>query len=1103
MDLPNCIASLQKLLYKGFENTIESDLNWLNEVSGEFVRLFADLHKFMVFDCSGEKNSIVMEEIFLCIRQITVCIRNLEKVLTVEKEEGIVLTEDANFVVFLDAALDLLAPMTTFQENPENVAESNADAYVRSKEIRSIVDSLISQTLAFVNVALEKDKAALTAHCQRVLKECISLEEECAAECATDLNRRFKAELLEVALTHLEQTVNSSLLRLVCHVFVELSENPVATFREAVRRAKETDNESFLEGETEKFDLLLDRILQIGVLGIAFSGDQVAKSILKSCLASSECLDTALIPSIFTPSGSHSRILEEHWRSEMQTFQREIQKIIDTDAFCMATVDALSTLLEDSAQAGNPESLQVLLKHIEILQAHLQINEENLHLTGNAVQEKNLSDFRKMVVECEAALKLREAEKIEMGRITKRFRILLAVLKRFHGGLGNGCFVFDEGKTVESARDEAEEKVESPDFFQTLGINPHVSVILYKTRTAPTDSLVAQFSKLSLARTGGGASTKAPRRNLSLRRAMFRRIVEKNGNLEEAESTLNLNIEVSAYKYSADARREIRLKAHISRLSRLFVGQPKSFPPMVLRAAVLRRLIQQWCSLSGLGVAAQRNNSRNLQTLSYIKNFRRRTWTPVPPVLIAFSIFGYSFGSSAKEEEDKKKNALKMSDSSVEELIPQSDQFFDENKYREAYEVLLNHPERDTNVEVIWRIARGYYKTAKETENKTEKAALVRSGFEFIQRGLGIDDTHYAIHKWYAILLDAKSEQDGMWERVNQLHRVKHHMVRATECNPNDPTSWWILGCFEFGIADMSWYVMKIVQKALKEPPTGTYENALECFLRAENIKPMFYTTNHLWLGKCYKALKDPEKAKHHLNIAATTPVNSVEELIPQSDQFFDENKYREAYEVLLNHPERDTNVEVIWRIARGYYKTAKETENKTEKAALVRSGFEFIQRGLGIDDTHYAIHKWYAILLDAKSEQDGMWERVNQLHRVKHHMVRATECNPNDPTSWWILGCFEFGIADMSWYVMKIVQKALKEPPTGTYENALECFLRAENIKPMFYTTNHLWLGKCYKALKDPEKAKHHLNIAATTPVKNYDDKKCQEEALQLLKKL
>uniref|UniRef100_A0A1B0D5A2 Regulator of microtubule dynamics protein 1 n=1 Tax=Phlebotomus papatasi TaxID=29031 RepID=A0A1B0D5A2_PHLPP len=283
--------------------------------------------------------------------------------------------------------------------------------------------------------------------------------------------------------------------------------------------------------------------------------------------------------------------------------------------------------------------------------------------------------------------------------------------------------------------------------------------------------------------------------------------------------------------------------------------------------SLFRRVIQ--CGLRNS--SGQKSHSRALQSLSLAripKTFRGKTWSPV---LIAFSVFGYSFGSGGKEDVSEKET-LSMS-SSVEELIPQSDQYFDENKYKEAYEVLLNHPERDSNVEVLWRIARAQYKAAKEMTNKTEKADMLRKGFEFIRRGLELDDSHYAVHKWYAVLLDAKSEQDGMWERVNQLHNVKHHMIRATECNPSDPTSWWILGCFEFGIADMSWYVMKLVQKILKEPPTGTYENALECFLKAENLQPMFYTTNHLWLGKCYTALKDPEKAKHHLNIAATTPV--------------------------------------------------------------------------------------------------------------------------------------------------------------------------------------------------------------------------------------
>lgn len=59
-------------------------------------------------------------------------------------------------------------------------------------------------------------------------------------------------------------------------------------------------------------------------------------------------------------------------------------------------------------------------------------------------------------------------------------------------------------------------------------------------------------------------------------------------------------------------------------------------------------------------------------------------------MLIAFSVFGYSFGSGGKEDVSEKETS-RMS-SSVEELIPQSDQYFDENKYKEAYEVLLNHP---------------------------------------------------------------------------------------------------------------------------------------------------------------------------------------------------------------------------------------------------------------------------------------------------------------------------------------------------------------------------------------------------------------------------
>lgn len=37
-------------------------------------------------------------------------------------------------------------------------------------------------------------------------------------------------------------------------------------------------------------------------------------------------------------------------------------------------------------------------------------------------------------------------------------------------------------------------------------------------------------------------------------------------------------------------------------------------------------------------------------------------------------------------------------------------------------------------------------------------------------------ENHYAVHKWYALLLDAKSSLDGTKERIKQLENVKKHL---------------------------------------------------------------------------------------------------------------------------------------------------------------------------------------------------------------------------------------------------------------------------------------------------------------------------------------
>lgn len=227
----------------------------------------------------------------------------------------------------------------------------------------------------------------------------------------------------------------------------------------------------------------------------------------------------------------------------------------------------------------------------------------------------------------------------------------------------------------------------------------------------------------------------------------------------------------------------------------------------------------------------------------------------------------------------------------------------------------------------------------------------------------------------------------------------------------------------------------------------------------------------------------------------------NITEVIQHADQLFDENNFQEAYDLLQKNDEPEL-YDIKWRLARVTFNLSKCTPSP-KKETLVREAFEYAKQALEMNDKDYASHKWYSVLLDAKSGLDGIKERITQLENVKKHMLKAVELNPHDPTSWYILGHFYFGITDLPWYQKKIVSAIFAAPPTTTYEEALECFEKAEETKPNFYSMNHLMLGKTYYALKRNDKAKEYLTLAANVIVLNEDDKEAKEEATKLLKKL
>lgn len=115
-----------------------------------------------------------------------------------------------------------------------------------------------------------------------------------------------------------------------------------------------------------------------------------------------------------------------------------------------------------------------------------------------------------------------------------------------------------------------------------------------------------------------------------------------------------------------------------------------------------------------------------------------------------------------------------------------------------------------SSADVQWRLGRALFKVSTEESNSSLKTETIREAYKQVHEALEKDDNSelnlkcnifklkffvdFAIHKWYAILLDAKSNLDGMKERITQLENVKKHMIRAIELNPEDSTSRYILG---------------------------------------------------------------------------------------------------------------------------------------------------------------------------------------------------------------------------------------------------------------------------------------------------------------------
>lgn len=144
-----------------------------------------------------------------------------------------------------------------------------------SRKIRDSIEMLLGQVLVFTCVVSNSDKIALNTLCHRVMKVCIDFQMTCLNDDPdndetkfTEIDKRLKAQQLQNILHILDCLMNECFLRVFFTTFAECLENPLRKIQNLSKNALRDSN---FDEMTEKFDETLDRLIQIGHFGSAYS----------------------------------------------------------------------------------------------------------------------------------------------------------------------------------------------------------------------------------------------------------------------------------------------------------------------------------------------------------------------------------------------------------------------------------------------------------------------------------------------------------------------------------------------------------------------------------------------------------------------------------------------------------------------------------------------------------------------------------------------------------------------------------------------------------------------------------------------------------------
>lgn len=183
------------------------------------------------------------------------------------------------------------------------------------------------------------------------------------------------------------------------------------------------------------------------------------------------------------------------------------------------------------------------------------------------------------------------------------------------------------------------------------------------------------------------------------------------------------------------------------------------------------------------------------------------------------------------------------------------------------------------NIEFLWRLARAYNDMCEHEEDEDERRSHAELGRDEAKLALERNGLNANCHKWFAMLSCQMLQYDGIHNKLKSYHILKEHLDGALALGDDDPLCFYLMGRWCYEMSRLLWAEQKTAAALYGTSPSSSLPQALENFLKAEELKPGFSRAVRLYIAKCHKDLGNKSEASNWAHLALTTPTYPDQEV--------------------------------------------------------------------------------------------------------------------------------------------------------------------------------------------------------------------------------